>query len=960
MSGGKTGKRAGGAGNRYRDTLFLPRTAFPMKAGLPALEEKLLARWERMDLYGQLRRAGRGREKFVLHDGPPYANGAIHAGTALNKILKDFVNRSQQMMGRDAVYVPGWDCHGLPIEWQVEEGYRARGRKKPEIARAELRRACRAFASRWMEVQRAQFQRLGVAGDWAHPYTTMDFEAEGGIVAEFLKFAMDGSLYRGLKPVMWSVVEQTALAEAEIEYRPRVSPALWVRFPVIEGLGAAAASAVIWTTTPWTLPGNRAVAFSPALSYGLYRVRADAPGQSLAQTGEVVILADALAGAVARAAGLPQGFERISDAPELAGLVCAHPLRGAGYEFDVPLLAADFVTAETGTGLVHIAPGHGRDDFELGRAHGLDLPETLDADSAYTGEAPGFAGLRVLDARGGEGPANARVCEALRARGRVLAQGALRHDYPHSWRSKAPVLFRATAQWFISMEKTGLRRKALAAIDAVRWHPASAGARIRAMVENRPDWVVSRQRVWGVPLTLFVKPESGEILRDPQVNARIVAAVKQDGADAWFERPARAFLGEAYREDAWEKVEDILDVWFDSGSSHALVLEPRADLRWPASLYLEGSDQHRGWFQSSLLESCATRGRAPYEAVLTHGFVLNAQGRKMSKSEGAAISPQKICGARGADILRLWAALSDYGQDVRIGEENLAAAGEAYRKLRNGLRFLLGNLSHCGAGGGAAVAESRMPELERLMLHYLFERRARVEAAYAGFDFKSALQEILSFTLLDLSSFYFDIRKDALYCDPASSLRRRSACRVLDHLFCFLTAWLAPLLCFTAEEAWSARGGGDEADSVHLRLFPQAPAGWHDPGLGEKWERVRRVRRVISGALEIERKAGRIGASLDAAPEIYIADPDLLAELSGLDLAEIAITSQASLKPGRGPAGAFRLSDVPAVAVAPRLAQGRRCARSWKILPEVGADPAYPDVSRRDAAALAERAAADG
>lgn len=920
--------------NDYRNTVFLPRTDFPMKADLPRREPLTVARWDAIDLYRRLREQAEGREKFVLHDGPPYANGHLHMGTALNKILKDVINRSRQMLGRDAAYVPGWDCHGLPIEWQIEQDYRKRGKDKDAVPVADFRRECRAFADKWIDIQRAEFKRLGVVGDWAKPYTTMDFKAEAGIFRELAKFLLGGSLYRGKKSVMWSVVEKTALAEAETEYHDHTSTTIWVRFPLIrpsrpELEGAAV---VIWTTTPWTIPANRAVAYGPAIAYRLIEVGEVADG-SLARPGERLVVAAERLAEVADAAGiLTHATVAELDGGDLAGSVARHPLHGlgGGYGFEVPLLPAGFVTTDQGTGLVHIAPSHGEDDFDLGQEHGLEVPDTVAEDGHYTAAVPGFQGLHVFKAA-------EPVLEALRERGGLLARGQLVHSYPHSWRSKAPLIFRATAQWFIPMDgPDGLREKALAAIDATRWVPERGRNRIRAMIETRPDWCVSRQRAWGVPIAVFVHKETGEVLRDPEVVERIAAAFEAEGADAWWTRHPQAFLGERHRAEDYEKIDDILDVWFDSGSTHAIVLEQRPELKWPASLYLEGSDQHRGWFHSSLLESCGTRGRAPYEAVLTHGFVVDAEGRKMSKSLGNVVSPIDLMKTHGADILRLWVVSGDYAEDIRIGKDILDGVADTYRRLRNTLRYILGNLA--GFGEAERLPPEQMPELERWVLHRLAELDALLRECNEAFDFPRLYAALHNFCATDLSAFYFDVRKDALYCDPQDSIRRRAARTVLDQLFRCLTAWLAPVLVFTAEEAWLARFPEDA--SVHLRLFPEIPAAWRDSVLAERWERVRRVRRVITGALELERKEKRIGASLQAAPIVHLGAAADRAALAGLDLAELAITSGITLRDGPPPAGAFTLDDVPEVAVVPALATGEKCQRCWQVLPEVAENPA--------------------
>jgi len=987
----------------YSQTLFLPQTEFPMRAGLPQREPEILKRWERLKLYERLRKAGVGRDKFVLHDGPPYANGNIHIGHALNKILKDVVTRSQQMLGFDSNYVPGWDCHGLPIEWKIEEeNYRSKGKAKPNLAEPDamiaFRRECRAYAEHWLNVQREEFKRLGVEGDWRHPYTTMDFFAEAQIALELMKFAGNGTLYRGSKPVMWSVVEKTALAEAEVEYEDYTSDTVWVKFPVARvSLESAAdpdatalafnlpswgASVVIWTTTPWTLPGNRAISYSPKISYGVYRVT-DAAPDNWAKTGDTLLLADKLAADVFKQARVA-GYEKVQDVPPavLAGLVCAHPLQGkGGYDFDVPLLAGDHVTDDAGTGFVHTAPGHGREDFEIWTAsaraledRGINstIPYTVDGNGAFTSHAPGFEGRRVINDKGEKGDANEAVIKALVEAGMLVARGRLKHQYPHSWRSKKPVIFRNTPQWFIAMDRpiTGLngtlRGIALREIAKTRWVPAAGENRITGMIESRPDWVISRQRAWGVPIAVFVRENgdgSAEILQDDAVNARIVQAFQQEGADAWYKAGARErFLGSRANED-WTKVDDICDVWFDSGSTHAFVLEDPVHFASLAGIrrkhdggpdtvmYLEGSDQHRGWFHSSLLESCGTRGVAPFDVVLTHGFVLDEHGRKMSKSLGNVTAPQDVIKNSGADILRMWVCASDYADDLRIGAEILKTTVETYRKLRNTIRWMLGNLAHFRDDD--RIAYDKMPELERLMLHRLTELDALVRKAYAEFDYKRIFAALNAFMTNDLSAFYFDIRKDALYCDPISSRTRKACLTVLDHLFRCTAIWLAPMLCFTAEEAWCERYKSDDA-SVHLELFPQVPASWRDDRLAEKWRKIRLVRRVVTGALEIERAGKRIGSSLEADPIVHVSNPDLFEAVLDADLAEICITSAATLVADEGPAAGFRLPEVPGVAVVTNLAEGRKCARSWKISELVGSDPQYPDVTPRDAQALRE------
>jgi len=941
----------------YRPTVFLPKTDFPMRGGLPTLEPTLVERWQQMRLYDRLRERARGREKFVLHDGPPYANGDLHLGHALNKILKDVINRAQQMLGKDAPYVPGWDCHGLPIEWIVEEKYRAKKQSKDSVPIAQFRQECRDFAAYWIEQQKGQFQRLGVIGDWDNPYTTMAYSAEAQIVREIGKFLTNGGLYKGAKPVLWSVVEQTALAEAEVEYHDHRSNTVWVRFPVeTPSLPAlASASAVIWTTTPWTLPGNRAIAYSADLEYAVVRV--DATGEkSRAKPGERLLLAAPLIKEVAKQAGIEaHTVEARFPGAELTGTVARHPLQDQGYDFPVPLLAADFVAADTGTGLVHIAPGHGADDWELGQANGLPVPDTVGPDGLYLPNVPLFAGRSVYRPDGKPGDADATVIAAVEAAGGLLARGALVHSYPHSWRSKAPLIFRNTPQWFISMSANGLREKALKAIDETRWIPAQGKNRIGAMIESRPDWCVSRQRAWGVPIPVFVNKKTGEPLRDAAVVERVAAAVEREGADVWYSAEASRFLGNQYDPAEWDKVTDIIEVWFDSGSTHAFVLEQRPELQWPASLYLEGSDQHRGWFHSSLLEACGTRGRAPYEAVLTHGFVLDEDGRKMSKSLGNVIAPQDVMRTHGADILRIWVVASDYAEDLRIGPEILKHMADNYRRLRNTLRYLLGALA--GYDPAEAVPPAEMPELERWVLHRLAELDRLVRQSIADYDYHAMFTALHNFCAVDLSAFYFDIRKDRLYCDAADDARRRATRAVLDRTFDCLVRWLAPILCFTAEEAWLARHGEAADRSVHLELFPEVPAKWHDPALGERWAELRDLRRVVTGALEVERAAKRIGSGLQAAVEIYVPER-LLPLLRDIDLAELCITSEGTVRAGAPPTDAFTLPDAAEIGVVVKPAQGARCERCWRVLPEVGQVRAHADLCRRCAEVIDRGASA--
>jgi isoleucyl-tRNA synthetase len=927
------------AARDYRGTVILPKTDFPMRGDLPKREPDWLARWARIGLWERLRAQSKGRPPFVLHDGPPYANGPLHIGTALNKILKDVINRAAQMAGHDANYVPGWDCHGLPIEWKVEEEYRAKKKNKDEVPILEFRAECRAYAQHWLGVQRDEFKRLGVYGDWSGRYATMDFPSEAVIAGEIGKFLMNGSLYRGLRPVMWSPVEKTALAEAEIEYHDQVSPTLWARFAIVSA-GApdlVGASVVIWTTTPWTIPGNRAVAYGEEIDYALVHVEGVAEGSFL-RVGEFLLVALPLLPQFEKDAGLgAHSIKRVLKGAELAGVMAAHPLKGmpdaeGGYDFAVPLLPGDFVTTEAGTGFVHIAPGHGEDDFILGRAHGLPVPETVGDDGTYTRHAHGFAGLHVWKAHDA-------VYAAMQALGTLAAKGKLTHSYPHSWRSKKPVIFRATPQWFIRMDgepasggtddANSIRAKALAAIAATHFVPDIGRNRIGSMVQNRPDWCISRQRAWGVPIAVFVDRRSGEPLRDQAVMDRILAAFTEEGADAWYKPGAAArFLGPDRDPAQYEQVMDIVDVWFESGSTHAFVLTPERGLPWPADLYLEGSDQHRGWFQSSLLESVGTRGVAPFKAILTHGFVLDEQGRKMSKSLGNVVAPQEVVSKSGADILRLWVMNTDVTEDQRIGKNILEQQGELYRRIRNTLRWLLGNLDGFSADEVVPVAE--LPELERWVLHRLTELDAKLRKAQRDHDWTGVYPEIHAFCAADLSAFYFDIRKDSLYCDAKDSHRRRSARTVMDQLHRCLTTWLAPVLVFTAEEAWLARF--PDSESVHLQDWPVLPEAWRDEALAAKWATIREARGTATAELEVARRNGLIGSSLQA--RVTLAG-DVFAALPAESWEEVLIASQIAIAPGA----------TPGVSVEP--APGVKCDRCWRVLPEVGQSAAHPTLCRR-------------
>ena len=970
---------SGGAETDYSATLFLPETQFPMRAGLPDREPVWLKRWEDMDIYGRQRAAGQGKPIFTLHDGPPYANGNIHIGHALNKILKDLVSRSKTMLGYNSAYVPGWDCHGLPIEWKVEEQYRAKGKNKDDVEVNEFRNECRSFAQFWVDTQREEFKRLGVVGDWSHPYLTMSFDAEAQIARELMKVAASGQLYRGSKPVMWSVVERTALAEAEIEYQDYESDAIWVKFPIHSANGAfgtgsfedfGSSYVVIWTTTPWTIPANRAISFSSKISYGLYEVTGT-PDGNWASRGEKYVLADKLAAEVFAKAKV-ETFIRLHDVDCSKIVSTTHPLRGLadGYQFEVPLLDGEHVTDDTGTGFVHTAPGHGLDDFGIwmdsGRmlaARGIDttIPYVVDDGGFYTAAAPGFEGARVIDDTGKKGDANNRVIAALAERNMMVARGRIKHQYAHSWRSKKPIIYRNTPQWFVYMDrdiqgKKGdtLRARSLAAIDATKFYPPAGQNRLRSMIADRPDWVLSRQRAWGVPIAVFYNEATDTILVDEQVNHRIGQAFEEEGADAWFKPGAKErFLGNAVPDpDNWKKIDDILDVWFESGTTHSWVLrnpQKWPDMQFPAGMYLEGSDQHRGWFHSSLLESCATNGFAPYKSVLTHGFTLDGEGKKMSKSVGNTTAPQDVIKQYGADILRLWVAQSDYSDDLRIGKEIINSTVDGYRKLRNTVRWLIGNLAHRKAD--ETVDYRDMPELERLVLHKLKELDGTVREAYESYDYKRIVAALSNFMNIDLSAFYFDVRKDALYCDPLSSVRRRASLTVLDQVFDALTAWLAPILVFTMEEAWLERHPGDDS-SVHLREFPKLPDTWLDSKLAARWEKVREVRKTVTGALEIARKEKVIGSSLEAAPVVFVTEPSYLEALHGIDFAEVCITSGITFEVTGETAADFWLDEVRGVKVRFAKAEGRQCARSRRFFAESEMDG---DVSRRDAKALRER-----
>jgi len=939
----------------YKDTLNLPKTEFPMRAGLPKREPEWLARWEKIGIYDRLREK-QGRAPFVLHDGPPYANGHLHIGHALNKILKDFIVRSQQMLGRDARYIPGWDCHGLPIEWKIEEQYRAKGKNKDEVDVIDFRQECRKFAEGWVDIQREEFKRLGITGKWENPYLTMTYHAERVIADEFMKFLMNGTLYQGSKPVMWSPVEKTALAEAEIEYHDHKSHTIWVPFAFKSAPDAIRdARVVIWTTTPWTIPSNKAVAYNPKISYGLYRVDAT-QDESWTKVGDLYILADNLAADTLEKSRVTE-HTRVADvtADQLADAVCRHPLADMDdfWSYDVPMVDGDHVTDDAGTGFVHTAPSHGADDYDVFvKRNWMDrMTHNVGEASEFLDHVPFFAGLHVFDHKGKEGKANAAVIEKLVEAGGLIARGRITHSYPHSWRSKAPVIFRNTPQWFAAIDKpvndgqddfgTTIRERALTSIDQlVKWTPQTGRNRLFSMIEARPDWVLSRQRAWGVPLTCFTKrgalpTDDDFLLRNPEVNQRIAQAFEAEGADAWYKDGAKErFLSGIVNPDDYDQTFDILDVWFDSGSTHAFVLRDREDGSDDglADLYLEGTDQHRGWFHSSMLQACGTRGRAPYRGVLTHGFTLDEKGMKMSKSLGNTIAPEQVVKQYGADILRLWVAQSDYTADLRIGPEILKGVADSYRRLRNTMRFMLGSLADYSDADKTTPAD--MPELEQWVLHRLAELDAKVRDGFNAYDFQGVFQAIFTFATVDLSAFYFDIRKDVLYCD-GDTPERRAARTVLDILFHRLTTWLAPILTFTMEEVWLERYPGDES-SVHLVDIPDTPADWRNDALAAKWTQIRRARRVVTAALEIQRTNKVIGASLEAAPTLFVTDSKVKETLQSVPFHDICITSAITITDEGAPDDAFALPEIDGMSVTFDKATGEKCQRCWKVLPDVG------------------------
>lgn len=903
-----------------KDSVFLPKTSFAMRANLVEREPALLAYWEKIELFQRIRKESKGRPLFVLHDGPPFSNGHIHLGTALNKVLKDVVNRLQQMQGKDACYIPGWDCHGLPIEWKIEEKYRKDGKDKDSIPPLAFRQECREFSKHWIDIQRSEFKRLGVVGDWDNPYLTMSKEAEAEIYKEVTHFALSGQIYRGSKPVMWSVVEKTALAEAEVEYYDKQSNSIHVAFPIVKSEHdiLKGVSALIWTTTPWTLPGNRAIAYGPDIDYVV-----------IDSSRGKFLIAQELMNDVQSACALEQvHILKSFKGNQLVNTIAQHPFHGAGYDFDVPLLPGDHVITTQGTGLVHTAPGHGEEDFQVGRTFGLEIPQTVQEDGTYYAHVPQFAGIHVFKA-------DAPVMDLLRAKGKLLAESQITHSYFHSWRSKAPLIYRTVPQWFISMSSGQLREIALDAIDETRWVPETGRNRIRSMVENRPDWCISRQRIWGVPIALFVHKETGEILKDQKVFDRVYEAFKEKGSDVWYEGHYAQFLEPDYNTEDYEAVKDIIDVWFESGTTHRFVLDKRPEVSWPADLYLEGSDQHRGWFQSSLLVACARGGKAPFKTVLTHGFIVDDKGRKMSKSLGNYITTPQIIDQYGADILRLWLVSTNYTEDIRASLDIIKQHAEVYRKIRNTLRFVLGNLD--GFSEQENVEPKEMPELEQWVLHRLYELDQKLIEMTKNFNLNMFYNELHTFCTLDLSAFYFDIRKDSLYCDAVTNPKRKASRTILRLLFHYLTKWLSPVLCFTAEEAFFAfyPDAQEKGESIHLLQIDRVPESWKNEALSEKWDKIRELRSVITGAIEVQRAQKKLGSSLQAHPHIVLNETfKNLVNGSDMDLAEISISSLVTQK-DKLEGDVFEHAETPGIQVQIHLAEGEKCVRCWRILEEV-------------------------
>ena len=909
-----------------KEDLNLPKTSFSMKANLPHKEPGIVEFWDKINLYKQLREQSKGKEKFILHDGPPYANGYIHMGTALNKILKDVVTRFHQMNGKDSNYVPGWDCHGLPIEWKIEEQYKKDKKNKDEVPISEFRKECREFANKWIDVQKKEFKRLGVIGDWENYYSTMSFDAEASIVRELGKFLLEGSLYKGFKPVLWSTVEKTALADAEVEYKDHTSNTIYVGFKVesskIKILNDS--QIIIWTTTPWTIPANRALAYNKNLDYTVIEIN----DSSSNFNNQKIVVASKLLDTIIKGCELKK-YKKIDSfkGEDFKETICSHPFKDLGYEYQVPMLDAQFVTLEQGTGIVHCAPSHGPDDFNLCLKHGIKSVDTIDDNGRYTKYIPKFEGIHVFKA-------DEIIIEKLKECKKLLSNGKLTHSYPHSWRSKAPLVHRATPQWFISMESHKLRNIALKAIDETKFYPRRGKIRIRSMIETRPDWCVSRQRVWGVPLPIFVSKKTGEPLKDLEVIENIAKIYEKEGSDCWFSDNPQRFLGKKYNKEDFIKSNDIVEVWFDSGSTHTFVLEKRKDLKWPASMYLEGSDQHRGWFHSSLLESCGTRKRAPYESVLSHGFVVDGKGLKMSKSTGNVISPNDILQKYGADILRVWASASDYTEDLRIDFNILDQHAESYRKIRNTFRFLLGNLQDKKTDLDFTNLDiSNWPELEIYMLHQIYELDKKIKNYFKEYSFHKLYKELLQFCSQDLSAFYFDIRKDALYCEPVNSKIRKASIKFLNITLDILLRWFAPIISFTTEEIYKIIYNNEK--SIHLENFSTIPEKWLNKSLGNKWNQLKLVRQVCNVAIEVKRTNKELGSSLEADLEIFL-DKKYLDLVKNIDLAEFCITSKAKAQilNGQKDLELFKLENIQGIGVLVKKAVGNKCPRCWKIFEE--------------------------
>ena len=893
-----------------KENINLPKTAFSMKANLPVREPEILKHWEKIDLYKELRKSNLGKEKFILHDGPPYANGNIHMGTALNKILKDIIVKFHQMSGKDSVYVPGWDCHGLPIEWKIEEQYKKNKKNKNEVPITEFRKECRSFAEKWIEVHKVQFKRLGVVGDWENYYSTMSFDAEAQIVRELGKFLKEGSLYRGFKPVLWSTVEKTALADAEVEYEDHTSDTIYTSFPVKKSniKELIGAEVIIWTTTPWTIPANKALAFNKNLDYCIIQIEDDGDFKN-----KKIVIAKDLLDSVIKDCEI-SNFKEINkfEGKQLEGTVCSHPFLELGYDQEIPMLEARFVTTEQGTGIVHCAPSHGPDDFNLCLNNGIKAIETVDGDGKYTKNVLLFEGTHIFKA-------NPIVIEKLKEQKKLLSNGKLVHSYPHSWRSKAPLVHRATPQWFISMESHGLRKKALKAIEDTKFYPSKGRERIKSMIEARPDWCVSRQRVWGVPLPIFIHKKTKEVLVDDNVIENIASIYEKEGSDCWFSDDSQRFLGDKYDSNDYEKISDIVEVWFDSGSTHAFVLEKRKDLKWPASMYLEGSDQHRGWFHSSLLESCGTRGRAPYESILSHGFVVDGKGLKMSKSVGNVIAPEDILKKYGADILRIWVASSNYEEDLRIDNSIIEQHAESYRKIRNTFRYLLGNLNDNSQFIDLEKLDLKsLPELEQYMLHKVFHLNENFKNYFSSYDFHNLYKELLNFCTVDLSAFYFDIRKDVLYCDQINSKKRKSCIIVLNIILDSLLKWFAPILSFTTEEIFILMN--KDKKSIHLEKFIEIPKNYSNLALEKKWIELKKIRDICNISIEAKRATKEIGSSLEANLIINL-DQKLIELTKDINFSELCITSGAKIQK----------NDSKEIIVETNKAEGKKCPVCWKI-----------------------------